>query len=109
MWVLQSTPCERSGGCETHFPLVNCVELDFYSGLGFERENEGWNSALQVLQLESLEFGLLCNSEKLLWHQDIGGVKVWFYKNTRDWLSKYILDICVGKLPMKRSQHGPNV
>ena len=57
-------------------------------GLSFEKKNEGWNSALQVLQHESLEFGLLCNSEKLLWHQDIGGVKVRLYKNTPDWMSK---------------------
>ena len=39
-------------------------------------------------KLESMEFGLLGNSEELLWHQDVGGVKVRLSKNARDWLSK---------------------
>ena len=42
-------------------------------GLSFERKTEGRNSALQILQLESLEFGLLGNSEDLLWRQNVVG------------------------------------
>jgi hypothetical protein len=58
------------------------------TGLGLRGNPRDGTGPQQVLQLDSMEFGLLGNSEELLWHQDVGGVKVRLSNNARDWLSK---------------------
>ena len=74
------------------------------------------NNTLQVLQRESLKSGLLGTLAELTlvpqgrtYASFVSGETEGLGLKTVDWSSMLILKICVGKLPMKRSQHGPNL